>query len=176
MYMFIQGSDPLPSPFNLVPSVYRITAWKNSRNNTNSKMFSEADLLKVNKMRNLIKSFKLNYLREAKLARLSTDLGTAQFGKMGSKISAQVAHVNSSVSSVHKRTRELLESKDVGELIGSMVFGSDDDKEENKNIFTKKFKEFKNRRSNQFAQLDNGEESAGGSTSMLASFFRSFQF
>ena len=139
-------------------------------------MFSEADLLKVNKMRNLIKSFKLNYLREAKLARLSTDLGTAQFGKMGSKISAHVAHVNSSVLSVHKRTRDLFENKDNGGLIGSMVFGSDEDKEENKNIFTKKFKEFKNRRSNQFAQVDSGEEPAGGSTSMLASFFGSFQF
>ena len=176
MYMFIQGSDPLPSPFNLVPSVYRITAWKNSRSNTNSKMFSEADLLKVNKMRNLIKSFKLNYLREAKLARLSTDLKTAQFEKTGSKISAQVAHVNSSVLSVHKRTRELLESKDIGELIGSMVFSSDEDKEENKNIFIKKFKEIHNRRSNQFERVDQGEGSSGGSRSVLASFFGSFQF
>ena len=132
MYMFIQGSDPLPSPFNLIPSVYRITAWKNSRNEIRSKMFTENELWKVPKLRSLIKSYKLTYLREVKKSALLKTPGTGEIDKLNVKIREQLSHADNTVLSVDRRTRQLFtDKKGVSVAV--------------ENPFTKKYQQMKGR-------------------------------
>ena len=161
MYLFLQGSDPLPSPFNLVPSIYRISAWKNSRRDPKSKMFSEAELYSVPKIRNVIKSCKLNYLREKKLTNLAKQLGAAEVEKFGCKIREQLSHVDNTTLSVDRRTRQLLMNKK------GAIGGQSD----NENMFTKKYNQMKNRKTSLFASRAIGE-STGGPAKKLTSLFK----
>ncbi|XP_075252551.1 short transient receptor potential channel 4-like [Convolutriloba macropyga] len=147
MYLFMQGGDPLPSPFNLIPSIYRITAWRNAKREAKGKMFSEAELRNVPKMRDLIRTLKLTYMREAKISLFKKQIGANQIEQLRDEVKARIGSINSSVRSVHRRT------KDYEDGISA--------KQEGANHYTEKFEATRTR----------GIFNAGIS-SKLASFFR----
>ena len=137
MYIYILGSDPLPSPFNLIPSVNRVTAWLQTRREPKNKMLTESELLKVPKIRNLIFSAKLSYLREARLSALREELSTGDVREFEDRIHKQFNTVNNGMLSVERRTRAYIDkTPGSSRLLPPEVT----------NQFTKKFNMVKKRR------------------------------
>ncbi|XP_075241788.1 transient-receptor-potential-like protein [Convolutriloba macropyga] len=119
MFQFIHGIDPLPSPFNIVPSIYRITAWSRARKAPKYKMLSEEELLSIPKMRNFIRSLKLNYLREERKENLTRGLLKAGTMKgLGSRFREKLITADAGVRSIHERTAALLEKTKGNKLNG----------------------------------------------------------
>ena len=110
MSQFIGHGNFMPPPFNLIPSVYRITAWIRERQMMKHKMFAEEELQSVPRLRKLILSAKLGYLREMKLSGVRNQASIDEMETLSSGFKARVQTVNTAVLSIHRRSRQYIEN------------------------------------------------------------------
>ena len=82
-------------------------------------MLSEEELLSIPKMRNFIRSLKLNYLREERKENLTRGLLKAGTMKgLGSRFRVKLITADAGVRSIHERTAALLEKTKGNKLNG----------------------------------------------------------
>ena len=111
LFMYIDNQSPIPPPLNILPSIYRITAWYQSRGIPKSEVFTDEELKNSEKFRELMRQLKSTYLREQrKLERGNSKCG-AEVNAMKNQILAHCDDLKEGVTKVQSRTEELMTQK-----------------------------------------------------------------
>ncbi|XP_063717706.1 transient-receptor-potential-like protein [Symsagittifera roscoffensis] len=170
MYLYICGADPMPPPFNLIPSVSRISSWARSRNKgIKLKMLSEEELNQIPRLRALICKLKLSYLREQRKSLVAKDVDLSQLIIFKETVQSRLSGAIDGVKSINTRAEKFFKAKAANRR--ALDVAEDDKKkssakkEEEKNPFTRKYNEIKSRKNKYF-------ENKGGGNSRLGSFFK----
>ena len=108
-FKFISGHETMPSPFNVLPSIRRISIWLRLKNEPEAQLFTEKQLNDVVKLRQIILRLKNSYLREHKKSSRKGHVTPDNLEAFKNSVNAKCLKLVYNVSGLQKKAEELVE-------------------------------------------------------------------